>query len=131
MSKRPLRQRPSGPQLPRLQPKVEAIRIGGVEPSIAATPESGSPVTPKQAARPRYQQFERRDARLRPEQWRAIEDLAARIKHARQDKRERITASTMLRLAVDLLLTRQAELAGDTEAALRASLGLPDIDDHT
>lgn len=78
--------------------------------------------------RPRYEQFERRDARLRPEQWRAIEDLAKRIKRGRRDRRERITASTVLRLAVDYLLAHENGLTGETEAELRTCLGLPDPD---
>lgn len=139
MSRHPARKRPSGQQLPPLRPNMEPIRIGGASPSISVAPESGTPVTPKSSdtgvpqspPQPRYQQFERRDARLRPEQWREIEDLAARIKRSRQDKRERITASTLLRLATDLLLARQDELTGETERDLRASLGLPDVDDPT
>ena len=39
-------------------------------------------------------------------------------------KEARIRPNTLIRVAIDLLLERRAELRGTTEAELRASLGL-------
>lgn len=154
MSPRPPRQRPSGQQLPNLRPNVQPLRVGSLEPPESGSPgapefgttelpdsgttgipESERPGLPnyrpsavpesRSTGLPKYRQMERHDARLHPEQLRALRDLTARIKAQRHDRRERITDNTLLRIAVDLLLARGDELAGDTEHALRASIGLP------
>jgi hypothetical protein len=70
--------------------------------------------------------MERIDARLRPDQTQALADLARRLQRSRRSRSERITANTVVRIAVDLLLARAGDLAGSTEAELRASLGLPE-----
>lgn len=118
---RPPRQRPTGPQL---RPHVEPVRVGDTTPAEAAPPappaDSGSPEVPK------YARMEVRDARLRPDQWRDLRDLVDRLKAGRTDRRDRLTHNTVLRIAVDLLLARADELHGDDEAALRASVGLPE-----
>lgn len=78
-----------------------------------------------QASRPRFADFERKEARLRQDQLDALEALAKRIKRARKPGAgERITDNTLIRVAVDLLLARQDELAGSTEDELRNSVSL-------
>jgi hypothetical protein len=53
---------------------------------------------------------------------RALND---RRRRGRSTVGERITDNTLVRVAIDLLLTRADDLAGVTEEELRASLGLP------
>ncbi len=80
--------------------------------------------------RPRYLTMERVDARLHPDQVADLNDLARRLQRARRARGERITTNTLLRIAAALLLSRAGDLAGDTEEALLASLGLPDSGNH-
>lgn len=74
----------------------------------------------------RYLTMERVDARLRPDQVTALGDLVRQLQRARRTRDERITSNTLLRIAVDLLLARADDLAGDGEGDLRASLGIPE-----
>lgn len=71
---------------------------------------------------PRYQTFERMDARLRPEQLSELTALRKRVAANRTNKTERITDNTLLRLAVDLLLRHADDIHGDTEADMRRAL---------
>ncbi len=121
---RPPRHRPTGPQL---RPHVEPVRVGELTPDEAApTAPTAPPADPGSPEVPKYARMEVRDARLRPDQWRDLRDLVDRLKATRTDRRERLTHNTLLRIAVDLLLARADELHGDDEAALRASVGLPE-----
>lgn len=72
----------------------------------------------------RYDQLERKETRLRPDQYSALSELSRALNRQRQGRGERITENTLIRVAIDLLLKREAELVGVTEAELRASLGL-------
>ena len=132
-TRRPPRQRPSGSQLPprpALEAQVEPIRIGSLGPT--PEPESQTQVVTDSGSQdgelPRYLQLIRKEARLRDDQVEALAALRRRVLRQRRDRTEPITDNTLLRVAVDLLLTRQADLAGDTEDDLRASLGLPRAD---
>ncbi|MGY3341231.1 hypothetical protein ACVW0K_007424, partial [Streptomyces filamentosus] len=53
---------------------------------------------------PRYQKFVRSEARLRDDQAADLATLRRRVAANRENRSERITDNTMLRLAVDLLL---------------------------
>ncbi|NKX54779.1 hypothetical protein HGG74_09555 [Arthrobacter sp. E918] len=71
----------------------------------------------------------RREARVYDDQADALTVLARRLNNGRRlpggkTTGERITDNTLLRLAIDLLLTRADELEGTTEEELAASLGL-------
>ncbi|MBW9211777.1 hypothetical protein KV100_19175 [Mumia sp. zg.B21] len=66
----------------------------------------------------------RKEVRFRPEQADELADVARQLTRARNGQGERITDNTLIRVAVDLLLARRAELHGTDEAELRASLGL-------
>ena len=72
----------------------------------------------------RYDELERKEARLRPDQYGRLSDLSRRLNRTRAGKGERITENTLIRVAIDLLLARQADLAGTTEIELRKSVGL-------
>ena len=73
---------------------------------------------------PPYLRFERKEARLRTDQ---LTDLTLRARQLNKTKNadgDRITDNTLIRIAVDLLLSRSDELAGGDEATLRKSLGI-------
>ncbi|GLC11128.1 hypothetical protein Mkiyose1665_57430 [Mycobacterium kiyosense] len=71
-----------------------------------------------------YGELERKEARLRPDQFNRLSSITRTLNRARAGKGERITENTLIRVAIDLLLQRETELDGDTEAALRQSVGL-------
>ncbi|EHK83645.1 hypothetical protein SZMC14600_18949 [Saccharomonospora azurea SZMC 14600] len=66
----------------------------------------------------------RKEARVREDQAAALAELRRRVQRQRKTRHEPVTDNTLIRVAVDLLLARGEELAGDTEDDLRASLGL-------
>lgn len=72
----------------------------------------------------RYDRLERKETRLRPDQYSSLSELSRSLNRQRHGRGERITENTLIRVAIDLLLTRESELAGVTEAELRISLGL-------
>jgi len=118
MSKTP-RQRPSGDKT--LSANVEELQVGD---TAKKTTKSG---TAKQAdsqssETPKYLQLERTEARLRSDQVDELARLRRQVAANRDDKTERITDNTLIRIAVDLLLTRADELEGDTEEDLRESI---------
>ncbi len=75
--------------------------------------------------RAKYQRMARIEGRLSEEQVDALADLVRRLNRARHGEGERLTQNTLLRVAVDLLLTRADELQGVTEDELLVALGLP------
>lgn len=75
-------------------------------------------------AGPRYLQLERKELRIRVDQADELARLTRRINRARRGAGERITDNTLIRVAVDLLLERTAQIAGTTEDELRRSLTL-------
>jgi hypothetical protein len=84
------------------------------------TPEPPAPVD----ATPRYLRLERVEARLHPDQADALAEIARRLNRARRGRGDRLTTNSLLRVAADLLLAREADLAGYTEADLAVALGL-------
>ena len=95
------------------------------EASPAETPTYAETPATAQPSRPRFAEFERKEARLRQDQLDALDALARKIKRARKPGAgERITDNTLIRVAVDLLLARQDELTGSTEDELRTSVSL-------
>ncbi|MEU0743949.1 chromosome segregation ATPase [Streptomyces sp. NPDC006134] len=58
---------------------------------------------------------------LRGDQQIELDVLAKELQAARTRKSERITANTVIRVAVDVLLKRRGVLVGDTEEELLAS----------
>jgi hypothetical protein len=75
------------------------------------------------SAVPKYLRLIRKEARLREDQVYDVIRLARRLNRAKSGG-ERITENTLIRIGVDLLLARRAELSGATEDELRASVGL-------
>jgi hypothetical protein len=72
---------------------------------------------------PKYLQLVRKETRLREDQLEQLTALARKLNRRRKGG-ERITENTLIRVAIDLLLSKEAELAGTTEAELYQALGL-------
>lgn len=72
----------------------------------------------------KYLKLERKEARLRQNQIDALTDLTRSLNRKRAKKGERLTDNTLIRVAVDLLLSKASQLQGDTEEELRKSVGL-------
>lgn len=71
-----------------------------------------------------YLKLERKEARLRQNQIDALTDLTRSLNRKRVRKGERLTDNTLIRVAVDLLLSKASQIQGDTEEELRKSVGL-------
>ena len=131
---RPQRTRPpatSPLDRPRLTPAVEPIVVGSStdaspEPSpqtLGLTESRSLEVTESSALGvPRYLTLTRKEARLRGDQVDALAQLRRRLVARRVDRTEPLTDNTLIRVAVDLLLQRADQLAGDTEDQLRDSV---------
>ncbi len=91
----------------------------GPQPSATPATAIASFTTP-----PRYLQLERKELRIRLDQADDLARLTRRLNRARGRTGERITDNTLIRVAIDLLLTRSDLLAGATELELRASVTL-------
>ncbi len=76
----------------------------------------------KPAPGPSYLGFVRKDTRLREDQLEALTVQARRLNRAKRNTGLRITENTLIRVAVDLLLTRMEQASGDDEATLLESL---------
>lgn len=72
----------------------------------------------------KYLTLERKEARLRQNQIDALTDLTRSLNRKRSKKGERLTDNTLIRVAVDLLLSKASQIQGDTEEELRKSVGL-------
>ena len=73
---------------------------------------------------PPYLRYERKEARLRTDQLTGLTLRARQLNKTKDVDSDRITDNTLIRIAVDLLLSRADELTGGDEAALRRSLGI-------
>ncbi|MGB7440115.1 MAG: hypothetical protein WA919_03535 [Coleofasciculaceae cyanobacterium] len=76
---------------------------------------------------PKYLTLVRKEARLREDQVFRLTALARKLNRQKKGG-ERITENTLIRVAVDMLLSQSDELRGATEAELRAGLGLEDTE---
>jgi len=74
----------------------------------------------------RYSDFQRKETRLRADQQNALTEHARRLNRAKGTSGARITDNTLIRVAVDLLLSKADKLAGRNEAELGRALGLRD-----
>lgn len=112
---------PAEPQ-PQNPPRDEPSAVEPKRPASAAgeRPVSGA----------RYDQLERKEARFREDQVEELNRLARQLAKQARKRRpsgarpERITDNTLIRVAVDLLLSQSGRLRGTTEVELRKSVGL-------
>src|SRR5690606_37942193 len=72
---------------------------------------------------PKYQTLIRKETRVRADQETALAQLRRQVSQRRTTRGgERITENTLIRIAIDLLLSRSDDLAGNTEDELRRSV---------
>lgn len=90
-------------------------------PSRPAAPRRDPAPTPSAGG---YRSYERKEARLRPDQYARLTEESRRLNRAKETGGERITENTLIRVAIDLLLERSDQLAGATEEELRNSVTL-------
>lgn len=73
---------------------------------------------------PLYLRLERKETRLREDQYAALTEHARRLNRAKGSGGERITENTLIRVAIDLLLSRIDQVSGTDESELRNSVSL-------
>ena len=69
-----------------------------------------------------FRQFDRKEARLRSDQYVQLTEHARRLNRAKGTGGERITENTLIRIAIDQLFDQIYDLKGATEEELRASI---------
>ncbi len=74
---------------------------------------------------PHYLTLVRKETRLKEEQFDELSQLSRKLNRQRKSTGDRITENTLIRVAIDLLLSQSNKLEGKTENELRESLGLP------
>ena len=80
--------------------------------------EAGPPSTT-----PLYRRLARKEARVREDQYVALSQLVRVLARRRTDRSgARLTENTLIRVAIDLLLSRANRLTGNNERELRASV---------
>jgi hypothetical protein len=93
-----------------------------------STPQAATSAPPTTAleaqADAHFSSFQRKETRLRADQQNALTEHARRLNRAKGAGGQRITDNTLIRVAVDLLLSRTEKLTGRDENELRRSLGL-------
>ncbi len=109
--------RPTEPPMPAAQAVVERPKR---EARAKAPKVQKAPIE----SVPPYLRYERKEARLRTDQLTDLTLRARQLNKTKDTDSDRITDNTLIRIAVDLLLSRADELTGGDEAALRKSLGI-------
>lgn len=107
-----------------VQPEPAALEEPPRAPSPRATRRRTASTRPAPGEWARYDEYERKEARLRPDQYGRLSTTSRALNRARRGQGERITENTLIRVAIDLLLARDQEITGTTEAEIRRSLGL-------
>lgn len=109
----------SSPTPPAAAPEPASTAVAPV-----ATVSKGRALRPPRAtpAEAGYLDFVRKDTRLREDQLEALTVQARRLNRAKRNTGVRITENTLIRLGIDLLLSRIERAKGDDEAALLRSL---------
>jgi hypothetical protein len=103
---------------------------GTVPSSPAQGSADGGTAAPELArserARPKYLALQRKEARLRGEQVDALASLARRMNRGKVERGgERITENTLIRVAVDWLLSRDTPVGASSEEEIKRDLGVP------
>ena len=108
-------------------PQVEAPAPSPVSareaprPITSRPPKRGAPTVTDELG-PAYLRFVRKETRLREDQQNQLTLAARRLNRAKAAGAPRITDNTLIRVAVDLLLSRIERATGDDEVALLESI---------
>jgi hypothetical protein len=139
---KPPRQSSPGPTAGGVVPTsaIAAVSASQKQAAVATTPApTPAAHTPLHADRPkqtqsapapvetshmRWHEYERKETRLREDQYGRLTAASRRLNKLRRTRGERITENTLIRVAIDLLLNEEAKLAGVDETELRQSVGL-------
>lgn len=123
---------PSTSRLRREHRQTPATRAPAPPATFDDTPVVTPPTQPSAEAHggqsdlPRYLQLVRKESRLRQDQADRLTSEVRRLNQARRGRTgttgERITDNTLIRVAVDLLLSKAGQLHGSTEDELRKSV---------
>jgi hypothetical protein len=112
------------------EPARESRSGDGGGDGVPASPSQDSAVqrtTAPAPARPKYLVLQRKEARLRSDQVDALASLARRMNRGKVERGgERITENTLIRVAVDWLLSRDEPVGASSEEEIRRSLRVPD-----
>lgn len=120
------------PALP--EPEASAAAVQSKAAQVAAPAQAttqdvaaavGEEEAPAVSVRPHYTQLVRKELRVFQDQAVDLKILTMTINNSKLGMGERITDNTLVRVAIDLLLERKADLSGTTESELRESLNLP------
>lgn len=113
------------PEEPRVPERPAPVVRPAADPPIRQSREK-APKASKNVVEslPPYLRYERKEARLRTDQLTGLTLRARQLNKTKDADSDRITDNTLIRIAVDLLLSRADELTGGDEAALRRSLGI-------
>jgi hypothetical protein len=85
---------------------------------VTASSSSSTSGPSQSAGRPKTRP---KTAQIRADQWTSLDELARDLHDSRSVKGERITANTVIRVAIDGLLAHGGRLSGDNEEQLLAS----------
>ena len=110
-----------------VDPPWASPSAAGAARSSTATPpaprKNGSPLAPPTGGHAAtYLHYVRKETRLRQDQQNQLTLEARRLNRAKKSRAARITENSLIRVAVDLLLARIGDAAGDDEDAIRKSL---------
>jgi hypothetical protein len=92
-------------------------------PRRTATPKPESS-DPGEGRGPLYSRLDRKETRLRSDQYERLTEHSRRLNRVKESGGERITENTLIRIAIDLLLERADDLAGNNEKELKNSVAL-------
>lgn len=107
-------QQPGKPRTKAPAPSKHAAKTAAAtQPAAAESPATETPL---------YLRLERKETRLRVDQYEALTVHARRLNRAKGPGGERITENTLIRVAIDLLLANTENLSGSDENALRNSV---------
>ncbi len=108
---------------------MTAQSSGDASQAMSDRTDGGTPRAPEKrdarspAATPLYRRLARKEARMREDQYVALSQLVRVLARRRTDRSgPRLTENTLIRVAIDLLLSRANLLTGNTERELRASV---------
>jgi hypothetical protein len=112
-------------EMPETSPESSTPHSDTPRHKVAQTPRDLLPTRFSEGVGPaHFSDFQRKETRLRSDQQDALTEHARRLNRTKGVGGRRITDNTLIRVAVDLLLSKADKLAGSDEAALRRSLGL-------
>lgn len=104
-------------EVSRINPEVTELQI-----TKDTDPQTNKPTDLRSQEVPKYLRLIRKETRISAEQYQELTVLARQLSRASTGKGERITENTLIRIAVEILLSRKDRLQGTTEEELLESV---------